>query len=202
MDLPPGTLPFPISTGWQLRHSRSNDNRPYYFHAATGTSQWEAPSRSTPASQSPSRVGGEPTVHAYHILLKHSQSRRPSSWRQEVITMTPDEALCEIKGRPAAQPETLIEIREQLTLAPDLFAAFKDAATQRSDCSSAKKSGDLGPFALGQMQSISRLNDGGACRAIRGCRLCIESGRTQPARPERLWRASDLSGGLTGQTIL
>ena len=33
---------------------------------------------------------------AYHILKKHSGSRRPSSWRTPTITQSPEEALAQI----------------------------------------------------------------------------------------------------------
>ncbi len=57
-----------LPAGWEVRHSKTH-NRDYYFNAVTGKTQWELP------------VAGE-TVGAYHILVKHAKSRRPSSWRQ------------------------------------------------------------------------------------------------------------------------
>lgn len=38
------------------------------------------------------------SVTASHLLVKHRESRRPSSWRQEKITKTKDEALEELLG--------------------------------------------------------------------------------------------------------
>jgi peptidyl-prolyl cis-trans isomerase NIMA-interacting 1 len=37
-------------------------------------------------------------VRASHILSKHRGSRRPSSWREENITRTKEEALAIIEG--------------------------------------------------------------------------------------------------------
>ena len=38
------------------------------------------------------------TVRAAHILCKHRDSRRPSSWREQNITRTKEEAIEIIKG--------------------------------------------------------------------------------------------------------
>ena len=37
-------------------------------------------------------------VQASHILVKHRQSRRPASWKQEQITRSKEEALEILKG--------------------------------------------------------------------------------------------------------
>lgn len=70
----------------------------YYFNHITNASQWERPSGN---SSGGSKNGqGEPTrVRCSHLLVKHSQSRRPSSWRQEKITRTKEEALELINGK-------------------------------------------------------------------------------------------------------
>jgi len=62
----------------------------YYFNKQTNTSQWEKPSG--PAKSMAS------TVQCSHILVKHRDSRRPSSWRQENITKSKEEALKELLG--------------------------------------------------------------------------------------------------------
>lgn len=68
--------------------------RVYYFNHITNASQWERPSGSGKNGQ------GEPSkVRCSHLLVKHNQSRRPSSWRQEKITRTKDEALELINGK-------------------------------------------------------------------------------------------------------
>lgn len=77
-------------------------------------------------------------VRASHLLVKHRDSRRPASWRSDSITRTKAEALDILAGYTAQ-----IKSGE---------ASFSDLASQFSDCSSAKKGGDLGPFGRGQMQ--------------------------------------------------
>lgn len=111
--------------------------RVYYFNHITNASQWERPSGN---SSSGSKNGqGEPTrVRCSHLLVKHSQSRRPSSWRQEKITRTKEEALELINGY----------IQKIKSGEED----FESLASQFSDCSSAKARGDLGAFSRGQMQ--------------------------------------------------
>ncbi|XP_008591696.1 PREDICTED: peptidyl-prolyl cis-trans isomerase NIMA-interacting 1 isoform X2 [Galeopterus variegatus] len=91
-----------LPPGWEKRMSRSS-GRVYYFNHITNASQWERPSSNS------SGVGGkngqgEPTrVRCSHLLVKHSQSRRPSSWRQEKITRTKEEALELINGSSVRQ---------------------------------------------------------------------------------------------------
>lgn len=74
--------------------------RVYYFNHITNASQWERPSGHSGSSGGSSKNGqGEPArVRCSHLLVKHSQSRRPSSWRQEKITRTKEEALELING--------------------------------------------------------------------------------------------------------
>lgn len=125
-----------LPPGWEKRMSRSS-GRVYYFNHITNASQWERPSGN---SSSGSKNGqGEPTrVRCSHLLVKHSQSRRPSSWRQEKITRTKEEALELINGY----------IQKIKSGEED----FESLASQFSDCSSAKARGDLGAFSRGQMQ--------------------------------------------------
>ncbi|KAL9241435.1 hypothetical protein vseg_015550 [Gypsophila vaccaria] len=81
-------------------------------------------------------------VRASHILIKHEGSRRKASWKDpegHVITATTkDSAVSQLKA-----------IRDDI-VAGD--AKFADVASRVSDCSSAKRGGDLGPFGRGQMQ--------------------------------------------------
>lgn len=77
-------------------------------------------------------------VQASHLLVKHNKSRNPSSWRSPKITRSKDEAR-----------EILEGYRKQIVSGE---ANFADLATQFSDCSSAKRGGDLGPFGRGEMQ--------------------------------------------------
>lgn len=117
-----------LPSGWVMRTSKST-GKVYYFNLQTNESQWEKPS-------GPSGV--ESKVRASHLLVKHVESRRPSSWRQDTITRSKDEALNIIKGYIKS-----INSGE---------ATFGELAETESDCSSAKRQGDLGWFGHGQMQ--------------------------------------------------
>ncbi|KAJ4461526.1 putative Peptidyl-prolyl cis-trans isomerase NIMA-interacting [Paratrimastix pyriformis] len=78
------------------------------------------------------------SVRASHLLVKHSGSRRPSSWREARITRSKEEAIRILQG-----------YRDQIVSGQ---ARFEDLARQFSDCSSARNNGDLGVFGRGQMQ--------------------------------------------------
>lgn len=66
------------------------------------------------------------------------ESRRPSSWKEPVVTRSKEEAL-----------EKIERFREQITSGQ---ADFAQLAAVESDCSSARRGGDLGTFGPGQMQ--------------------------------------------------
>jgi len=119
-----------LPDGWEKRVSRSN-GKEYYLNLHTKQSQWEAPTEAA-------KPDDEPKVRASHLLVKHKDSRRPSSWREENITRTKDEAL-----------EILAGYRKKIV---DKDATFQELAQEFSDCSSAKRGGDLGPFGRNQMQ--------------------------------------------------
>jgi len=130
-----------IPEGWEKRVSRSN-GQVYYMNQYTKESQWHLPT--TPAERTSgggggSGSGGGPhTIQASHILVKHRDSRRPSSWREDNITRSKDEAVDILRG-----------YRDSIRGGSHSFA---ELATKFSDCSSAKRGGDLGPFGRGAMQ--------------------------------------------------
>jgi len=113
-----------LPEGWIKKESKSHPGRPYYFNTVTGASQWEKPAVVE-------------QIKASHILVKHKDSRRPSSWKEENITRTKEEAT-----------EMILEFKKRI----DSGESFVDIATKDSDCSSAKRGGDLGSFGPGQMQ--------------------------------------------------
>ncbi|PRP79829.1 protein (peptidyl-prolyl cis/trans isomerase) NIMA-interacting 1-like [Planoprotostelium fungivorum] len=123
-DLPPG---------WVKRHSKSK-NRSYYFNTENNTSSWDRPRKDTSGEEKKSEQ-----VKASHILIKHRESRRPSSWKEENITRTSEEALEKLKVIQRQIEEEGIE-------------SFDKIAQEESDCSSAKRGGDLGYFGRGKMQ--------------------------------------------------
>ncbi|UYV73294.1 PIN1 [Cordylochernes scorpioides] len=92
-------------SSWRQDHiSRSKEEaldiikgQSYYLNAYTKESQWERPTK--PAEPPASRQGAMDQVRCSHILVKHRESRRPSSWRQDHISRSKEEALDIIKGR-------------------------------------------------------------------------------------------------------
>ncbi|KZV35009.1 peptidyl-prolyl cis-trans isomerase Pin1-like [Dorcoceras hygrometricum] len=73
-------------------------------------------------------------VKASHILIKHEGSRRKSSWRD------PDGSRIFATTRDAAVGQ-LTSIRDDILVGK---SRFEDVASRFSDCSSAKRGGDLG----------------------------------------------------------
>mmetsp|Transcript_64479 Transcript_64479/g.144731 ORF Transcript_64479/g.144731 Transcript_64479/m.144731 type:complete len:225 (+) Transcript_64479:132-806(+) len=83
-------------------------------------------------------------VKCLHLLKKHAGSRRPSSWREKVITRSLEEATYALKElrKGIAQKATLEEQRIE----------FERLARRESDCGSAAEGGSLGMFTRGKMQ--------------------------------------------------
>mmetsp|Transcript_1199 Transcript_1199/g.2880 ORF Transcript_1199/g.2880 Transcript_1199/m.2880 type:complete len:251 (+) Transcript_1199:133-885(+) len=77
-------------------------------------------------------------VRASHLLVKHRDSRRPSSWKEPTVTRTQEEAL-----------QMIQTFRERIVSGQVDFATL---ASTESHCSSAQRGGDLGKFGPGQMQ--------------------------------------------------
>jgi len=144
-----------LPSGWEVRHSNSK-NLPYYFNESQKQSRWEPPpgtdteklktymaqNHSAPEIR-PEAGGANGTtnagkIRASHLLVKHKDSRRPSSWREATITRTKDEAMSTILGH-----ETRIRSGQ---------STLGQLAVSESDCSSARKMGDLGFFGKGDMQ--------------------------------------------------
>jgi NIMA-interacting peptidyl-prolyl cis-trans isomerase 1 len=95
--------------------------------------------------KSTSSSSGPKEVRVLHILKKHKDSRRPSSWRQKTITSTVDEAKKELQ-------DLLDVLNESKDNPEELRATFNELARTESDCSSAKRGGDLGFFGRRKMQ--------------------------------------------------
>ncbi|KKK11893.1 peptidyl-prolyl cis-trans isomerase ssp-1 [Aspergillus rambellii] len=81
---------------------------------------------------------GEGKIRCSHLLVKHRDSRRPSSWKESDITRSKEEARQILEG----YQERIL--RGEISLG--------DLAMSESDCSSARKKGDLGFFGRGDMQ--------------------------------------------------
>jgi len=80
-------------------------------------------------------------VSCRHILVKHKESRRPSSWKSEKITRSKEEAVEIVEG-----------FLKKLKEADEVEPVFVALAKQESDCNSNKRGGDLGKFGRGKMQ--------------------------------------------------
>jgi len=124
----------PLPEGWEKRVSRSSAGQVYYLNKFTLESQWHFP---TKAAQ-PVSPSGPKSVAASHLLVKHRDSRRPSSWREERVTRSQEEALELLRG-----------YRQKIVNGE---CSFAELAQKYSDCSSAKRGGDLGEFKRGAMQ--------------------------------------------------
>ncbi|GMY12207.1 peptidyl-prolyl cis-trans isomerase Pin1 [Fagus crenata] len=81
-------------------------------------------------------------VRASHILVKHQGSRRKASWKDP-------------EGRVIMNTNRETAVSQLKAYRDDIVsgkAKFEDLASRFSDCNSAKRGGDLGPFGRGQMQ--------------------------------------------------
>ncbi|KZT73237.1 rotamase-domain-containing protein [Daedalea quercina L-15889] len=137
-----------MSSIWEVRMSSSR-KMPYFYNTQNGQSVWDPPAELTqeqlhalPGAKeylAGGDSGGRPArVRASHLLVKHSGSRRPSSWKEQKITRSKEEAIEILKGYAA-------EINGSTE-------KFGELASVHSDCSSHSNKGDLGWFGPGQMQ--------------------------------------------------
>lgn len=142
-----------LPSGWEVRHSNSK-NLPYYFNPQTKESRWEPPADTDSealkhymgqyhtanlrheGNQAGQSLDGK--IRCAHLLVKHRDSRRPSSWREAQITRSKDDAMAIMQNHES-------KIRSGAT-------SLGDLAVTESDCSSARKRGDLGFFGKGDMQ--------------------------------------------------
>ncbi|KAI6953490.1 Peptidyl-prolyl cis-trans isomerase, partial [Hortaea werneckii] len=141
-----------LPAGWEVRHSNSK-NLPYYFNPSTKESRWEPP-QETDSETLKHYMGQYHTanlrqdglqnqsldgkIRCAHLLVKHRDSRRPSSWREAQITRSKEDAREVIQNHEQ-------KIRSGST-------SLGELAVTESDCSSARKRGDLGFFGKGDMQ--------------------------------------------------
>jgi peptidyl-prolyl cis-trans isomerase NIMA-interacting 1 len=123
----------------------NSKNLPYYFNPKSQESRWEPPEGAnidklkvymaknyTSSGLNPKANGngaGGDKIRCAHLLVKHRDSRRPTSWRESKITRTKEEAREILQGY-----EARIKKGE---------AQLMDLAVSESDCGSARKRGDL-----------------------------------------------------------
>ncbi|KAA8497559.1 Peptidyl-prolyl cis-trans isomerase NIMA-interacting 1 [Porphyridium purpureum] len=77
-------------------------------------------------------------IRVRHLLVKHRDSRNPSSWKNEHITISKDEAEDQLR--------MYIDELRDAEASNELESKFKEMASKHSDCSSYKRGGDLGPL--------------------------------------------------------
>ncbi|CAI5726854.1 unnamed protein product [Hyaloperonospora brassicae] len=154
-----------LPRGWKEVQSKSRPDKVYYLHVKSGEKTWKLSQvhakerelrRRTSTARSERKKtrpadgsSGSETVQALHILVKHSGSRRPSSWRQETITRC--KAVAEAKAG-GIRDKLLAHVEANADRSSEaLRELFEQIAKEESDCSSAKRGGDLGPFTRGKM---------------------------------------------------
>lgn len=147
---------------WEIRFSNTR-KRPYFYNSQSQQSCWEVPPALTDAdltqlpgaqhlsynsssgtnaeSDAATSNNNNNKIRASHLLIKHSGSRRPSSWREKEITRSKQDAI-----------DILKQHQKTLKDAVDLREQFAKLASTESDCSSARDGGDLGTFGRNQMQ--------------------------------------------------
>ena len=133
--------------------AKSRLGKTYYLNIHTKQSQWDPPT---------SAASAEKQVRCSHLLVKHRGSRRPSSWREENITISKEEALKKLEGSLISLVfgfffkeivlNLFIKNLDFLQKIRNKEDTFENLASTHSDCSSAMKGGDLGYFSRGQMQ--------------------------------------------------
>ena len=140
-----------LPTDWIVKQSTSR-NLPYYFNTQTRESRWDPPdgtdtevlktymanNHSAANARTEGMDAGDGKIRAAHLLVKHNESRRPQSWRQANITRSKEDALNTIEG-----------YQERINSGQTTLG---DLAVSESDCSSARKRGDLGFFGKNEMQ--------------------------------------------------
>lgn len=132
----------PTTTASLKRSKNANDDTGDASQAAADTLQRQHPD---PPSATASKRTKPGKVRVLHILKKHAESRKPSSWRVPVITATKAEAIEELSG--------LLELLREVQSDPaELRATMEELARTESDCSSSKRGGDLGFFVPKKMQ--------------------------------------------------
>eukprot|EP01083_Nonionella_stella_P029948 82262_1 len=90
-------------------------------------------------------------VSCRHLLVKHKDSRRPSSWKSETIRRSKEEAISLIlKYRKEIMK--CAESKDEAQIKKEIMNKFMDLAKSESDCNSYKRGGDLGAFGRGRMQ--------------------------------------------------
>lgn len=132
-----------VKTGDKLERQRSRDGsstkEKKEHHHRHHHDRHHHRDRESSTSSSPKEV------RVLHILKKHRGSRRPASWRNPKITDTKEKAIADLR-------ELISILNQSGGDHKELRATFEELAKTESDCSSAKRGGDLGFFGRKKMQ--------------------------------------------------
>merc|ERR1712091_199439 len=131
-DPPPGRPALPAP--WRWKESRSTPGDYYCINEKTGERRWQAPSQEKPKKS-------DDKITVVHVLLKHADSRRPSSHRTKVISLAKSDARDEADA-----------LRKRVAASSDMESALADEASKRSDCPSSTNGGRLKPFQRGDLE--------------------------------------------------
>lgn len=161
----------------------------YYFNRHTRQSCWELPA--DPKMQ----------VKCSHLLVKHAQSRRPSSWRESNITRSKEEALAILQGAfagfPCRPPTHILVVR--LLIYRLCYIVSVSLTSRRLQKADRRRSGcvweaghrvqrlRLGPVRRG----LGFLRSGTDAKTVRGGLFRTEGRRNFGSRLDGLWRAFD-----------
>ncbi|KAF8492818.1 hypothetical protein F5888DRAFT_1795533 [Russula emetica] len=132
---------------WEVRLSNTR-KVPYFFNTETQQSVWEPPEELT--REEVEKLPGAgllkvKEVRASHILVKHSGSRRPSSWKESNITRSKEDAIAILKGYKA-----------EIGTSAEKFGSL---AHEHSDCSSHDHDGDLSWFEAAFSLRVGEISD-------------------------------------------
>lgn len=149
---------------------------------------------SAPAGRPDGTGQGEGKIRCSHLLIKHRDSRRPSSWREAEITRSKEEAIEILRGH-----EQRIRSGE---------VSLGDIAVSESDCSSARKKGDLYVTSIViVVPSLAIFNTNSSQVGFSAVARCKRNSRMQPLRCSQVRSAALLkrplvSTLLNGKTLL
>jgi NIMA-interacting peptidyl-prolyl cis-trans isomerase 1 len=109
-------------------------------------------SETFPSKRSKKNADHSDQIHCYHLLIKHKDSRNPSSWKQVHISRSQQEALTIAQQLRKSILQEWNETKSNKDDVELLVQIFSRVAQTESDCNSAHRGGDLGFFSKGKMQ--------------------------------------------------